>query len=1131
VIEASAGTGKTFTLEHLVVDLVLREGTPLESILVVTFTEKAAQELQVRLRAKLRGLLEGTEAPAAPGEDAWRIDETARARLAEALVRFDRATIATIHAFCQRVLTEHAFVHRRPFSQTLVDGRAAFERAFVDVLRTELAREEAPRRWLEAWLDTASLRRLVELGWTAASRGGVLSPRFDSRELERGLAELRKAPTHFRAVRPMLVRGGVRGDALRRAEAGLRRLLELAEVAERSGPAAFLQALEAAESPIAPLLEICRPAADRQPGLRHLAEALDLLERSVAPFASAVLQVVLPRVTRRLQAQKALKGELDFSDMLRLVDESLAGPSGEALARALRERYAVALIDEFQDTDPVQWSVFRRLFLAPGAAGRLFVIGDPKQAIYGFRGADVGTYLEARDELLATGGTRAVLGESFRASPPLLDALNCLFDPSAPLPFFPGAIDYAEPVRAGRPEGAALLEPEAPGPAAVLLQPALEEAPPGARGARKALAGIIGDEIASLLDSARTLIRHPGEAPPRPLLAREIFVLTRSAVEGREIAELLAARGLPAALYKQEGLFQSPEAHDVRALLAAVADPHRPGRALRAWRTPFFGVPLERLPACTDLRASDPLVARLLEWSALADARDYPRLFARILEQSGITERLVFAEHDRALTNHLHLFEILQAEARDGRPPIGELLDRFTAFMEGRRRPVGEDGNVERLESDRDAVQVMTMHKSKGLEAEVVFLYGGLTDPRGQVHPFHEDGVRRLFVGREPPERARKDAEEETRRLAYVALTRARTRLYVPFFGAGPDGGPLVENLGGLQALLEPHLADQAEPSATWALRRRPPPPPEAPAPPDLAARLADWRPPPELLERPRASLSFAELRSERWGPIVTSYSRMKGELGSGDRADRGAAEGEPASAEELSASAPAKPPAPEELPPGAASGRFLHEVLERVDVRRAAAEPDPEAWSELPEVRAVLDEALARHRRRPLHRAHGARLVHAALTAPLCLGSQRTLHGGLADADRWVREMEFLFTLPAAPTSGFVKGFIDVVLEVEGRLYVLDWKSDDLASHDPDEIDRHVRAHYLLQAEIYAVAAVRMAGIASEEEYEARFGGALYVFLRGLGSSTPGAGQWFRRPSWRELLEAAARLEARPPI
>lgn len=1105
-IEASAGTGKTYTLEHLVVDLVLRDNVPLDQILVVTFTEKAASELKLRVRRKLTSMLEEKTSPT---EDrvrdragAWRLDDEARARLARSLVAFDRATIATIHGFCQRILTEHAFDHGRPFQQRVVDGRLAFEQAFEDVLRRVLAKDAALRPWLRSWLEHASLERLLDLGFSCHARGARFTPAFDRARAERGLRELVKAPTHERVVRPLLARGGVRGERLRSSLGALGALMSHVADSEGLLPR-FLRSLEDGpeEVVLQSLVRTVAEARERQPNLRHLSEALTELLDPLPSFESAMVQMLLPHVRTSMDGRKSTRGELDFSDMLELMSRSLHGPGAEELLHQLRTRYPIALIDEFQDTDGLQWDIFRRLYLDPGAHGRLVLIGDPKQAIYGFRGADVRTYLSACETLTERGGQTAVLDRNYRATAALVDALDELFDPDADFPFFPGEIRFT-PVKAGREDDSTLLEGGRPGPAAVRMALAPADRPRNPAAVERELAEALADEAARLLDPSLTLWQRSDEAP-RPLQADEIFVLTRSGREARMVAAMLSECGLPVTSWDQQDLFRSPEAQDVHAVLQAISDPSR-GHGVRAWATPFFDVRAEALAACRELPPTHPLLTKLHTWRGLAERRDYAALFRAVLADSQVVDRALFEGRTRALTNYLHLFELLEAEAAAGHPPLDELVRRLGSYIRGAARPDG--AATERVEAQRNAITVMTMHKAKGLEAEVVFLFGGLRDVPGTIHSVPTEAGPALYLGRVAPPAAALEAEDETRRLLYVALTRARTRVYLPDLRTDE-----VESLGGLYRILEPHFG-RLDGLGAWPRRICEPPPPTA------AEHSATTSSP----SHDRAGTEGYSAPEARAFPVITSYSRIKAEQSAAMPPPRFAPDEDLSRTEERADGQVGQ----EVLPGGAATGRMLHDLLETAELETVRAMADAQAWVDHPEVTAAVDAAFTRHRRDPAYKRAAAEMVFKGLTTPLGLGSGQ-LEGGLAAAENVVREMEFLFPFPARPEAGFVKGFMDVVLQHQGRTYVLDWKSDELPSYAPEQLEAYVREHYLLQAEIYAVATTRILGVSSESEYEA-FGGALYVFLRGLDGS--GGGQWFYRPSWTRIIETSAALDAGVP-
>ena len=676
------------------------------------------------------------------------------------------------------------------------------------------------------------------------------------------------------------------------------------------------------------------------------------------------------------------------------------------------------------------------------------------------------------------------------------------------------------------------------------------------RAVREGLAQAVAGEIVDLLAGAEPL---PGS---EPLRASDIFVLTRTWIEAKAVAGALGARGVPAVIYNQEGLYASPEARQVRDLLRAVVDPRDPAKRLRAWLTPFFGLSLADLPAAAGAEGDHPLFARLFAWHAAATREPLGRLYARILDESGVISRELFlGESARRLVNIRHLFEVLSAEAARAARPLGDVVRRLSALCEKLLVPEAEEGNVQRLESDHDAVQIMTMHKAKGLEAEVVFLYGGYSpSPNRGVRHYTDAGSRVAMAGR-PRTNAlgdliKRERESEDQRLFYVALTRARRRLYLPFSGDAPeadapsDGGGVREDrwklTGGYTHVNRRLRALRADEGQRRHFETR-----DVPIDPRGSGdggrqRLAllglvGWSPD---LEKKSAAKSasksaaktvsktdsktaattvapeaeLAQLRRHRVGPTLTSYSRIKQSEG-GYRP--------PTEIHDETNDAP--PLADDDLPGGARAGVFVHDLLERVPLETLRATDGFEAWAARDDIRALLEATLRRHGRDPRHLRAAARLAHAALTTPLPVVGG--VLPGLASAAREAREMEFLFPFPEAAGGadrGYVKGFVDLLFEHEGRVYFGDWKTDRLPSWDEAVVEAHVAKNYALQEQLYALALVRMLGIASEADYEARFGGTLYLFVRGL----PDAGAVrSRRPTFAELSawgeEIAGRLGA----
>ena len=468
VVEASAGTGKTYILEHVVVDLLLRGDVELDQILVVTFTEKATAELVQRLRNKLqqlRDLDRDHDADGAADADCWIIDDRARERLRDALLSFDRASVSTIHGFCQRLLTEYSFLQRRLFAEELVAETDVFHTAFVETIRRDVAPDPILGSLLAIWLQGQSMERLEStLALAQHALANLYPPRpealrpapLDANALDALLRSFpQMEPDDVRLRAEMKALGITSGSTQQKVKRCLARVTRIAsDYRADTSLVRVLVDLDATDC-FSYLLEKLAGVPDGTAGLSDLAALLRRLAILAPPLVTELAHRVLPLVQARLEAHKREAGLYDFNDMLALVARSLDGdgPRARTLLAALRGRYRYALIDEFQDTDEIQWSIFRRVFLEGDGGHIVTLIGDPKQAIYSFRGAEVQTYLRARQEIVAGGGARVPLVKNFRSTAPLIDACNLILDQTASSPFFrvAGNIHYDQPVVCGRP--------------------------------------------------------------------------------------------------------------------------------------------------------------------------------------------------------------------------------------------------------------------------------------------------------------------------------------------------------------------------------------------------------------------------------------------------------------------------------------------------------------------------------------------------------------------------------------------------------------------------------------------------------------------------------------------------------
>ena len=1051
IIEASAGTGKTYAIEHLIIELLRREANSIEEILVVTFTEKATTELRARIRALIERILRDAPASATPppdGHSRAAIDDVARQRLEHALAAFERAPVFTIHAFCRRVLTEFAFHSGARFKLDLDDGRRSFRTAFRAALREHFAVDPLMREGLTRWLEEKSAEALEQL-------------LFEAHRCRHETAD------HARTI----------------AEAG---------------------AALAAHAPIEPLLTA----------------------------------LYLPLVEDRLDRDKRQRGQIDYDDMLAWVWRALDGPGGPALAAELRRRYRFALVDEFQDTDDLQWRIFNRVFVEGNDGNRLFVVGDPKQAIYAFRNADVYSYLRARKELHAAGAPVIPIVQNFRSTEKLIEACNLIFDQNAPQPLFDGAIKYDRPVTCGVPERVALDargQPIVPITLMRYVPPADEKG--SAEHTREQLGRFIAATLKRIIEDADGAIeiREPdrvGATPGcRKVAARDIFVLAATHRNCEEIGGYLREAGVPFAFYKLEGLFQTNEAKEVLAVLRALEEPNDRSRRRRAWMSPFFALKYREIATIGDPPANHPLNQLLYEWRTLAEAERFAELFDRLLHQSGFTDREIFLKQgERELTNYVHIFELLLERAVADRLSLTEIIELLADYIGERAQPSGQDGNVQRIESERVAVQVMTVHMSKGLEADVVMLFGGLFgyNQMPQVAIYHEGQERRFAIGKEAQDAAKasikKERLEEEQRLLYVALTRARAKLYLPFYPEGSTNKPtgyyaqlnqrlreVIESRRGANAAHRAELIDIENASEASA----------APASKRQTIPLEQWIPPSELLVDHSAPEIFFDRLGRKRAPLrMRSYTSLKHESAAWELTP-------PDFKTDLATVLESA-----DLPGGSSVGLFLHEVIERLDFATLKAPGNLAAWRQIEEVRRLFHNSMRRHLvRDPRWFDRGTEMIFRTLTSPIATAGGRTIEA--LGRCRNTREMEFLFPIPEAwhrrlgantaanwrADRGYLKGFIDFIFEDDGLIYFADWKSDQLPDYRAETIREHAQRNYEIQALIYSVGVVRLLRINNEADYRRRFGGFLFVFLRGVGAGPDHKhGIYFQRPDWSEI-------------
>ena len=1186
LIEASAGTGKTFTISALYLRLVLghgegatgfgRELLPPE-ILVVTFTDAATRELRERIRARLVQAARVFRAEEA-GDDLLQqlrgdfMPEQWPAcarRLDIAAQWMDEAAVSTIHGWCQRMLREHAFDSGSLFEQRLeTDHGELLAEVARDYWRQQCyPLDGAALDWVIAhWQHPDSLPGRVRplLGEAAEPCGTPLGRLLDAAlaEQARELAALKAPWPAWADELERLLDAAVAGKCvdgrkiqaryyqpwfarLREWASGAATELDLGAGFARLTPDGLAEAWKKGSVPDHPALPAMATLPARLTVLRGPAEAA---QRHAAAW-----------IGQRFEAEKRRRAEMGFDDMLARLDAALRGDSGARLAAVIRQQFPVALIDEFQDTDPLQYRIFDAIYRVESAdqATGLFLIGDPKQAIYAFRGADIHTYLHARR---ATAGRHENLDTNFRSSQALVAAVNRVFMLAERREAGQGAFLFREgddnplPFLAVRAHGRAEVWQVAGETPPALNFWHLAGAEPLSAGAyRSEMAARAASEIVRLLRLGQQGRAGFAKADAfAALQPSDIAVLVRDRKEAEAIRGQLARRGVRSVyLSDKDSVFASQEARDLLLWLRACAEPDldRPLRAALASRT--LGLELAELEQLNqDERHWERRVMQFRGYRQRWQRQGVLPLLHRLLHDFALPQRLMArADGERALTNLLHLAELLQQAAAelDGEQALIRHLAELLAGA-----PQGADEQVLRLESDAALVRVVTIHKSKGLEYPLVFLpfiCAFRPVDGGQPLQVHDGERRRLVLQPDQAtiERAERERLGEDLRLLYVALTRARhacwlgvadlkdgrantSGLHRAALGYLLGGGTPLPDTAALAQWLAP-LAVAGE-SAVLAA-------PEVDAAqfvePSSAAAELRWRVPQRKAAEHWWIASYSALRL---GEVEAPPSRFEDAAPDSPAAQKAADDERESVAVALGAR---EAPSLHRFPRGPNPGTFLHGLLElagREGFAALAAEPERlreqiarrcqlrglTAWIE-PLADWLLDLV-----RRPLALGEGGAVALAQLASyqPELEFWFEARHVDVRRLDALVQE----YVLPgvARPAlsrdtlNGMFKGFIDLAFEHDGRYYVVDYKSnwlgEDDAAYTAEAMQRAVAAQrYDLQYVLYLLALHRQLQVRlNDYDYDRHMGGALYLFLR--GSRADGQGIHHARPP-RVLIEA----------
>ncbi|HFK5797357.1 TPA: exodeoxyribonuclease V subunit beta [Enterobacter hormaechei subsp. oharae] len=1154
LIEASAGTGKTYTIAALYLRLLLGLGgnaafsRPLsvEELLVVTFTEAATAELRGRIRSNIHELRiaclrQTTDNPLY----ASLLDEIAdKQQAAQWLLlaerQMDEASVFTIHGFCQRMLSLNAFESGMLFEQQLIEDESELRyQACADFWRRHCypLQRDIAEAVHALWKGPEELLRAIDR-YLQGEAPVIKSPPPADETLasrhEKIVAKIaalkQKWNESVGEIDAIIENSGIDRRKFNRGNQGkwIEKISAWAQ--EETRGYQLPDALEKFSQRF--LTE--RTKADGIVPEHPLFVAIEALLAEPLTLNDLMITRAMTEIRQAVAREKRRRGELGFDDMLSRLDEALSSENGEPLASAIRTRFPVAMIDEFQDTDPQQYRIFRRIWRQqPDTA--LLLIGDPKQAIYAFRGADIFTYMKARSEVVA----HYTLDTNWRSAPGMVESVNALFS-RMETAFMFNEIPFL-PVKSA-PKNASLRFEVSGAVQSAMTFWLLEGEGYGVADYQAAMAQHCAAQIRDWLSAGARgeALLWKGEQA-NPVKASDITVLVRSRQEAALIRDALTLLDIPSVyLSNRDSVFDTLEAQEMLWLLQAVLAPERENTLRSALASSMLGLNARDIDELNhDENAWDAVVEEFVHYRERWQKRGVMAMLRELMTRRQIAENMLASSGgERRLTDILHISELLQE--------AGTQLESEHALVRWLAQQIADpNSNASsqqmRLESDKHLVQIVTIHKSKGLEYPLVWL-PFIANYRVQDQAYYHDretfdAVLDLSKAETSVELAEAERLAEDLRLLYVALTRSVWHCSLgvaPVFRRrGEKTGESDFHLSALGRLIQ-----RGEPKDAAGLRLCI----ESLCGDDIALHIPSlpdnsrW----EMAQEPATDLNARQITrvlADDWR--VTSYSGLQqhGQSIAQDLMPK--LDVDAAGVGDV----PVEPTlTPHQFPRGASPGTFLHSLFEELDF----TQPVSEEW-----VLKMLQSGGYDAHWQPVLTGW----INAILQAPL------TSQGfSLRQLTTKNKQVEMEFYLPVAgplkadaldalirqydPLSascpplnfrqvqGMLKGFIDLVFRHEGRYYLLDYKSNWLGENSEAYTQQAMAAamqmhRYDLQYQLYTLALHRyLRHRIADYRYDDHFGGVIYLFLRGVDAADPRSGIFSTRPD-AELINKMDNLFA----
>lgn len=1158
-IEASAGTGKTYTIRKISAELV-RNNIPLSEVLFVTYTEKAAGEMRDRIREEMNECL-------------GKVSSAEKPLFERACQDVDKAVIGTIHSFCRKTLHDFAYEANVPFDMENADDQSAevvIDRLIRDEWENDICGLPRDKSLPD---DVEDIKDLLKNALKSYSP--EKEPVFPATSVQEWIDHNSIAKNHFEVLQDNS-HAKFSGD--KGGEKTVKSLIEsmLKSKGKLVNGTSFGK-------------QLVSVTADSPEKEKAVAKALKyfyplkvtLLDSDEAKRLGFLNQR-MTELYELWQQEKARQKAQSFDDMISAVREAVC-PNGKVpetptfLCKKIREAYKIAVIDEFQDTNEFQWNIFETVFLNSDQ-NHLIVVGDPKQSIYSFQGADLQVYRKATERIRVG----SALKTNFRSSVSMIEACNSIFSigDKSDYPFLPKGdftkSEYPKDVENQRQN--ALFNGKETSP--IWVSPIVPE-----KGfARFAVQKII--ECCKETDGKTALqVFDRGSTESRNVNFSDFVILGRTRPEMDEIKECLTAVGVPFVLYKDTSLFDSRECAEWISVLRMLAAPNLSGYSSKllnsVFVTDFFGTDLLNLSDDPQKNTDEKVLSQIAYWRLLASKKQWTELQEQIYEDTRVEQKLSVPSRLQDLMKLRQIGNYIFGYLYEKKATLQQAIKHLEILLKDCKKAGDEEKNLVAKGTDFKAVRLMTIHASKGLEFPVVISCAGFTGVNHSAEgPFvfsaeeMKDGVQKKYVGFGKDSKDNRQSEEivEWHRLLYVDYTRASSLLILPqydkWFECEKDGrknavefryglkmrklkldkgNPIIDAKSSWAFLTYAHgklceenkFAMLCEWNGSWDVES---------LGKEVSAELAFFNkdeekdtselPSDEILKAIRKTLKDSSLYQHSYSSIDKKSSGVEIQSVNGERQNRSDDEPDDESVFEVAEDS--------DYPRGNLYGEALHQVFEELDFVRIGSMTLEDAQKDAELLDLITNKFLSQGLpigKHPNWMTRTVEIIWNTMNASL-----QEIHGAEKTGDVFsLKELkssqrlaEMEFRLKANDDGDevlktFTKGFMDLVFvrkDGDKEYYsVLDWKSNLLKQYDPESSFEAVKEHYSIQMVLYSYCLIKwLCSIwnepSPEKVYKENFGGIYYVFARGCQKEKMNGVYAHTWPSFKKLEDAYNEIE-----